>query len=115
MKIYIIGLIDHEEMNESCQPFILAERQLKAAGHTPTHLMYEHDWMSDKDFETKLRMDKLIACEAVFVLPGWEHDKIAQHEFALAITMDKKILFSNDVSHLPRRIEFNIPLNIKTF
>lgn len=94
MKIYIAGpmtgIVDH-----NFPAFHMAASRLRVLGHevvNPAELdegeAMDHPW----DYYLRRDLKKLVECEAMAVLPGWDHSRGAQLEIFVGFTLGMKIL-----------------------
>lgn len=73
----------------------------RECGFDPRRLPDGFDWRSIPDgFDLRATMrwdiDQVFACDALYMLLGWEHSKGARAEYHLAECLGKEILFESD-------------------
>ena len=90
MKIYIAcPMTGFENFN---RPKIKAKaEQLEALGHTPVHTADLPDGWEYMEYINE-SMRRLITCEAIYLMTGWESSKgVQMYELPLALDMGLKI------------------------
>ena len=90
MRIYISGPISG--VPGYYERFDRAARQIRRLGHTPVNPARHPAGLSRREY---MRMDlaDLMACDAVYMLPGWISSGGAMVERALARYLDMKIFY----------------------
>jgi Domain of unknown function (DUF4406) len=108
MKVYIVGVISKggtlspEEINENLQRFQMAETHLRAQGydifsptyHVPgfaTQLITYESWIH----YMKLDIAELMACDAIYLLPGWEESRGARLEVHIARELGYQVIIDD--------------------
>lgn len=111
MRFYIIGHVDIANIAATTTKFRTITTELQQAGHEVKNVCnVSVPFLDDPAPEAKHRLTFVCNADAVFVLPCWANDKIAQHELLLACTLGKAIYWA-DSTHIPDRIMFDT--NIK--
>lgn len=107
MKIYIIGHVDTANIGATTTKFRSISQELQQYGHEVKNVCnVSVPFLDDAAPEARTRLAFVCNAEAVFVLPCWAGDKIAQHELMLACTLGKKIMWA-DSTHIPERMMFD--------
>lgn len=92
MKIYISGAISNNANYK--KQFAAAEEALIAAGHDVMNPA-RNTGDSYKEYIDKGLMQEM-ACDAIYLLPGWKESNGAKLECAYASTVGMKIIFSQE-------------------
>ncbi len=95
MRIYIAGRISGEHGYK--RKFRKAEKKIAKLGHSPMNpaLLNSYPEFSYNDYmDITATMQE--ACDAVFMLPGWELSTGASREFNRALERRQKIFLSLD-------------------
>ena len=105
-KIYIVGHVNHEQLQTTVKLYKNATVELYQAGKTPVNIMQQPLWdIGNPAEELSIRLKTMQPCEEVFVLPTWQDDRLAQLEMAAAIVLGKTVIYANDAVQ-PRQLTF---------
>lgn len=91
-RVYIAGpMTGYPEHNYPA--FTVAAATLRAQGYDVVSPHELHDDDMTRPFDWYLRRDiaALVTCDAIALLPGWEHSRGAQLEYAVASGLDMDV------------------------
>ena len=91
MRIYISGPITGNPTAHA--DFAGAVEFVRGKGHSPVN---PFDCYPGSDYQEAMRADiaAMLGCEAIYLLPGWEHSAGARLEFLVAEACGLKIIYS---------------------
>jgi Domain of unknown function (DUF4406) len=97
-KIYLIGKASLESF-DALKTFNEAAMQLMQQGYEVTNIMYLTGWNELPPPQSlKIRLQLMLDCDAVALLPGYNECYIAIAELACATTAGLTIVTANNVS-----------------
>ncbi len=102
MRIYVAGpMTGHPELNFPA--FHAAAAELRALGH---HVENPAEINADPKAQWLdcMRMDiaRLVTCDAVYLLPGWEKSRGAKVEHGLAVGLGLQVSYAQGGEHASR-------------
>ena len=95
-RIYISGAIAHHDIEERRKAFDLAERYLSMKGYDPVN-PFKNGLPEDAHWMEHMRADiaKLLQCDGIYMLVGWELSKGAKLELDVASSCRIEVMFQN--------------------
>lgn len=97
-RTYIAGKITGLEPSDYLAKFHQAEKLLEKVGHLPVNPCrlpiegLEYEW---EDYIT-LGVDRLLRCEAIYLLSDWKESRGARIEHAIAMELGLEIIYSGE-------------------
>lgn len=97
MKIYIAGKITGLEYETAYNNFEFAEVHLEHLGHEPVNPMKKVSEQAGLSWTDYMKEDipLLLACDAIYLLRGWQLSKGARLERHIALELGMEVMYAD--------------------